>query len=196
MITNRDYLHSILPEFAKNDDDLKLLIGSIGFAADLVADMQTSAIYSGIIAASCSPDDALPDVGKERGGMFRYPVETVEQYRERLLNAVEIWEYAGTSQCVCLQLAYAGIPGCQLVLHPERRGPRGETPPYPSQYWISIPRSSLPPLPRPVWGRARWGFFAWGQWEIPPEYVDLIQSIVKKFGDPLCFLRGVELRNE
>lgn len=196
MITNRDYLHSILPEFAKNEDDLKLLIGSLGFAADLVADMQTTAIYSGFLAASCQPDDILPDIGTERGSMFRYPVETAEQYRARLQNAIEIWDYAATEQCVCSQLAIAGIPGCRIVLHEDRVGPRGEDPPYLSQYWISIPRSSLPPLPRPVWGRIRWGFFAWGTWAIPLEYTDLILGIVKKFGDPTCFFRGVELRNE
>lgn len=198
MSTFRDYLDgTLLPEWAKNEEDRKLFHGSLGIIGDMVADMQMVAATAGLISTTTSPDDCLNLVGEERGGLWRYPTEDHDQYRARLQNAYEVWEYAGSGETVISQLALAGVPGVTFVFFNDRVGPHGEPAPYASQYWLAIPLTSCPPRVASIWGKVVWGFFDYNNssWHgaLPREFVDLVRNIVAKFGDPTCVFRGIEL---
>ena len=55
-----------------------------------------------------SPDDALVYAGRDRN-MQRYPYETNDQYRDRLMTAWTAWPLAGTPQALIDQFAALGI---------------------------------------------------------------------------------------
>lgn len=194
MTTMSEFLaEKLLPEWAKDELSLKLLGPAYGLMADAVADMQLVAATAGLIGNSTSPDDALPYVGRERGGLLAYPGEAPTQYRERLMCAAETFEFAGGDNAVSGQFAAAGYPGVTLKAHPNRSGPRGESPPYLSQYWIQVPSAVVPALVAPVWDSITWGYFWWDTGALPVDFVRLCLKIVKQFGDPTCFCRGVEI---
>lgn len=194
MTTHREYLvDGLLPDWAKDDLALKLLGTALGLVSDVCSDMQYVAATAGLIGGSTSPDDVLILVGRERGGMYRYPLESIDAFRQRLIGAADAWEYGGSGKAVVDQLAAAGYPGAQIVLRSDRVGPRGEPAPYLSQYWIRFPIGSYPPLVEARWGSMYWGFFHWGGMALPEHFCELCIGIVNMFGDPTSVFRGVEL---
>lgn len=87
-----------------------------------------------------SPDDALPLFAAERR-LPRYIAETAAQHRERLHNAWDIYDAAGSDETLVGQLAAAGYTGAEIktAAHwPTVPGPNGELP-YWSQFWVFFP---------------------------------------------------------
>jgi hypothetical protein len=183
----------LLPEWAKGDIGVRVFGGAYGLPADLVADDTLTAATAGLLAYPTSPDDALPPAGTERGGLYRYPAESLDQFRARLIRAADDWAYAGAGSSIIGQLAAAGYPGATIVMRPDRVGPHAETAPFLSQYWIRFPIGSYPALLDPTWGDMTWGFFWWGIGALPRDFVELVLGIVDKFGDPCGAFMGVEL---
>lgn len=186
----------LLPEWAKGELGARLF-GAVSVLFNALADQQTRAVCAGLIASPHSPDDALPFAGKERGDLWRIPGETIEQYRDRIIHAVEIWDYAAADKAILDALATAGFTGATITYHADRQGPRGEGMPYYSQFWVRIPLTVLQARPgwtaQPKWGSVVWGSFWWGTGGLSLEDARLFFSLVNKFkpADHVC--RGIEL---
>jgi hypothetical protein len=192
-----EYLETkLLPEWAKGELGARLLSGGVGVMFDALADQQTRAVCSGLIASPSSPDDVLPLVGRERGDLWRMPGESAASYRSRLINATSAWDYAGADKAIVDQLALAGFPGATIVSPLDRVGPHGEPAPYYSQFWVAFPLDTLLAhqvfLNPPTWGEDIWGFFWWGSGALSPDDARLFLAIVNKFkpADHVC--RGIE----
>jgi hypothetical protein len=193
MDTWRTYLmDAVLPEWAKAENGGRLFWGALGVTADALADQQTRACMTGMLASPLSPDDILPLAGRERGDLWRYPGETADSYRARLIGAAETWGYAGADASIEGQLELAGFTGAAVVYYADREGPRGELAPYYSQFWVRIPETSLTLIP-PILGRMVWGCFWWGTGALSVEDAALFWGIVNKFKPVEHVCRGIEL---
>jgi hypothetical protein len=197
MTTLREWFFATqLPEWAKKDIGGRLWYG-VATLFDMLSDEQLRAASAGLIASPLSADDALPPVAQERGGLSRYPGETAEQHRNRLIHAAELWDYAGADQSIEQQLEYVGFPGAEVVFYSDRIGPRGEPAPYYSQFWIRIPLATLQAREdwtnAPTWGNFVWGYWWWGSGALSVADALLIAGIIAKFKPVNCVCRGVEI---
>lgn len=132
-----------------------------------------------------SPDDVLPIIAQDRQ-LPRYPLETADQHRTRLIDAWNIYQEAGTEEVIEKQILAAGYGpteflgewgnpnvtfgdptyvwadrGAYVEFRPNEPGPRGEAAPYASQFWIVFATGFHPitGLPNP------WGSWTWGDTE-------------------------------
>lgn len=84
------------------------------------------------------PVDALPLLGAERN-MPRYPVESHQQYRDRLWGAWDAWEFAGNASAVVSQFEAAGFVGVEIKepfrTHSVTGNTHGEWLREPTGYW-------------------------------------------------------------
>jgi hypothetical protein len=192
-----DFLHGNVPRWALADNGGRLLDGALGVMGNMLADQQLRAVCAGLLASDQSPDDILPAAGKERGGLWRYPGETADQYRSRLLNAATTWQCAGADRAIEEQLELAGFTGADVVFYTDRIGPHGEGQPYRSHFWVYIPLSTLRARPGwmndPTWAECVWGCFWWGYGAMGVDDAQLFWAIVNKFKpvDHVC--RGVAI---
>lgn len=182
----------LLPEWAKGDIGGRMFYGALGVLSDALADQQTRACMTGMLASSLSPDDVLPLAGRERGDLWRYAGESAESYRARLISAASTWEFAGADASVEGQLALAGFTGATVVYDFAREGPAGEPAPYYSQFWVQIPETSLNLIP-PLWGPNVYGCFWWGYGALSADDAALFWGIVNKFKPVNHVCRGIEL---
>jgi len=173
-----------LPGWAKLGHGGKLM-STLCVVADVCADMMLRASQAGLISSPLSPDDVLGLVGKERGGLFKYPAESFSQFRARLLRAVETWDSAGGDYAILSQLEAAGFPGCSIELFPDRTGPRGQPAPYRSQFWVRFPQElGLVTTTGPQWNDFEWNDGTlWGPGNLSRENYDTIVGIINKFKD-------------
>lgn len=81
-----------------------------GMQGDLIAEGMRVALVGAWLSEPDSPDDVLPLAGAEYR-MPRYPAETSDQYRARLLTAFTRHANAGTFARIDEELADAGITG-------------------------------------------------------------------------------------
>ena len=84
------------------------------------------------------PTDVLSHLGADRR-LRKYISETLEQYRARLEQAVEIWESGGTAACIEGQLDAAGYAGASV--HSPLDWGRSPLD-WPSQIWAFLPREA------------------------------------------------------
>lgn len=171
------------------------LLGICVLVADIVSEGASEAIRAPWLAESTSPDDCLSLKGEEYM-MPRYPGETAEQYRARLLAVWETWPYAGSAQAIETQLAAAGFDAT-VVFHSDRLGPKGQAAPYRSQFWVLL--NGTPTYESPAWGDFDWGDGTeWGATDVSPEDADLIRAIVRKWkpADWVCRGFGYVLESE
>jgi hypothetical protein len=143
-----------------------------------------------------SPDDVLPIIALDRK-LPRYPHETAAQHRARLIDAWNIYPYAGTEHVIEMQLAAAGYPNAVVEFRPSELGPRGEAAPYRTQFWVVFADGY-----HPVTGPCKpWGTFVWGdKWtEVPgvwaptgltPDFYRTIMGIVLKWKPSQYVFRG------
>lgn len=129
-----------------------------GLIFDEAIEAWTLCLLMAMLADKQSPDDVLPIVARDRR-LDRYHLESAAQHRQRLIDAWDIYAYAGTEHVIEQQLAAAGYPGAFVEFRPSEKGPRGEAPPYRTQFWVVFPANSHPVTgpPKP------WGTFIWGQ---------------------------------
>jgi hypothetical protein len=138
-----------------------------------------------------SPDDVLPLVGAERG-LPRYPIETPDQYRARLLDAWNAYKFAGSEQTIERQFELAGYPGVDITFDPAALGPNGEAAPYWSQFWVYFPHSSGHPV---TGDGAHYNAFTWGDGTLygvgtSIDFYALIHGIVRKWKPSRWICRG------
>ncbi|ADD28702.1 phage tail protein [Meiothermus ruber] len=83
----------------------KALLAGWGQGLDEFASLAAT----GVLArwAALAPEDALNRLGAERG-LTRYPGESLEAWRTRVLGAWEFWQWAGTEYGIQLALAQLG----------------------------------------------------------------------------------------
>ena len=83
-----------------------------GDAKDKIIDL----VRHGVLARMPlqGPDDALGPIGAERQ-LPAGPGEPTATYAQRLVNAWDIWQYAGTALGVLRALAYEGFPGATIT---------------------------------------------------------------------------------
>lgn len=168
-----------------------------------------------------SPDDVLPWIGTQRG-LSRYYLETADAHRQRLIDAWDIYELAGTEAVINTQLRAAGFGptdllgdygnpsitygdpkffyadlGAYVEFRITREGPRGEPPPYRTQFWVVFNQGfhpvSGPPAP---WGTWVWGDTwltvpgVWAPTGLTPDFYRTITEIIRKWKPSDHVFRG------
>jgi hypothetical protein len=175
-----------------------------------------------LLADEESPDDVLPIAAKDRR-LSRYHLETSAQHRARLINAWEIYARGGSEEATLLELDAAGYGpaskvgswgasgvnwgasgyawgdvGACIERRPEAYGPRGEAPPYWSQYWIVFGLGMHPVTGPPVpWGSFVWGDTydgVWGPIGYSADFRRTILGIVRKWKPCRWVFRGFRFR--
>jgi hypothetical protein len=186
----REYLVRLVLGSTEKEWWGKFLV-AIGVNSDLIDERLSQTLRAGWVHREQLPADTLRIVGADRN-LQQYPAESNAQFQARCVRAWTDWGIAGNEAFLEAQLAAAGFAGAQVVYHTDRTGPRGEAAPYWSQFWISIPETSLT-LEDPVWGRMIYGCFWWGVAAMRPDTALLFWWIVNKLKpvDHVC--RGVEL---
>lgn len=157
MSTYRDFVAALSPTWGDGYWGQRLLGTLWGITADTIAIALSSAIVAPWFhRGGKQPSDALPLLGAERN-MPRYPVESHQEYRDRLWGAWDAWEFAGNETAIESQYEAAGYTGAE-VYEPKRthsgtgnthgdwqREPVG----YWSQFWVFFPKGThgfgLPP---------------------------------------------------
>lgn len=171
-----------------------LAAGWFGVLFSLAGDATATALKLTLrmpwLADPSSPDDVLPLIGKERR-MPRYQLETVSNYRQRLLGAWKAYQFGGDESAIESQLALAGFAG-KVTFFPGREGPRGEPAPYRTQFWIVF-RSGT----HPVTGRGtpydsfNWDDgTTWGPDGYTPSFAATLHAIVNKWKPVHWICRG------
>ncbi|THF70511.1 hypothetical protein E7T06_07340 [Deinococcus sp. Arct2-2] len=146
-------------------------LGAVGVSLDDLALRAYTAMLSRLILVA--PEEAVMLAGGERG-LKRYPSESLDTYRRRVIDAWAYWEMAGTLPGMIQALASAGYRA--TVTEHWRTQP---------EKWaeFSVTVSPLNPLPNNArWdGQRRWGEGArWGvdPNAVPTDYLaDLVNSV-------------------
>jgi hypothetical protein len=103
----RDYFAAIGPPWTQRYWGERLW-GAIAYMSDLVTEGMAQAVKAHLLEQETSPPDALSRIGSERQ-MPRYPSETNDQHRARLLDAWNAYEEGGTKASIIGQLATFGL---------------------------------------------------------------------------------------
>lgn len=99
-----DWLRDLAPGWFQGPEVGPLLEG-IGQAKDEYLELFTTGILARFLFAA--PEDAVNLLGSERG-LTRYPGETLEAWRIRVLGAWEFWQWSGTEYGMGLALSQLG----------------------------------------------------------------------------------------
>jgi hypothetical protein len=192
MGTFADYIWAkYVPGLAKVGWGGSLMTSALGVVGDVCQDMMVRAAFAGLPSSTLCSDDVLGLVGQERGGLFKYPVESFAQFRARILLARETWDEAGFQTSIIGQLAAAGFPGATLEYHADRLGPRGEAAPYKSQFWVRF-ADGLITGEGARWGTPYWGDgTVWGSHLMSIEHYRTIIAIIDKFRDAQSVCHGL-----
>jgi hypothetical protein len=196
----------------------------LGLTADEAVESWILATRMHLLDDPESPDDALPVIAKDRR-LERYYTETAAQHRRRLIDAWTIYKPGGAEVSTIDQLDAAGFGPANkegiwgdsdelwgeagdmwgdrsVSIDPMRydRGPRGESPPYPSHYRVVFAEDALPPItPARPWGEPWWGqpggngSGIWGPTGLTDELYRLLLSIARKWKPPTHVLRGFRI---
>ena len=193
MATNwRSWLEGLVPGWLQGYWGQRL-IGVLGLVADVASQGAAEAVRAPWLAEASSPDDCLDLVGEEQM-MPRYPTETADQYRARLLKVWDTWPFAGSAQAIEAQLRAAGFDAT-VEFHDDREGPRGETAPYYSQFWVRI--DATPTYANPAWGDFDWNDGTdWGPADLSPSDAQLVRSIIRKWKPADWVCRGFGINTE
>jgi hypothetical protein len=166
------------------------LLGVIGLEADSVSLGLSCTLRCGFIQDPYCLSDHLALKGFARG-LPRYPAETTEQYRARVFRAWTDWKYAATAAGIVGQLQAAGYTNASIRYKPWEPGPRGETAPYWSQFWVVIPDLGVTRTTRAWNDGALWNDGGvWGPVDIDPEDAATLRAIVRKFKPSDWVCRG------
>lgn len=87
--------------------------GTLGLLFDKFAQAAQDAVVGRYIRNDGPAFDALRPLGEERS-MPQYATETWAQFKARLGNAWDSWEFAGDENTIARQLELAGFPGAEV----------------------------------------------------------------------------------
>jgi hypothetical protein len=174
-----------------------------------------------------SPDDVLPFIAQDRK-LPRYPQETAAQHRARLIDAWNIYALGGSEAVIESQIRAAGYGpdeahrittwgapgftwgqaglrwgdmGAFVQFRPDESGPRGEAPPYRTQFWLVFSFGF-----HPVTGGSKpWGTWTWGDtWPTTPgvwaltglttDFYRTVVGIALKWKSSMYVFRGFTFR--
>lgn len=158
-----------------------------GMTADEAVESWMLACRMPLLLDPQSPDDVLPYIAEDRR-LPRYSTETAAQHRQRLWDAWNIYLEAGCEEAIEKQILAAGwgpdvflgdyksdVPyksdyfykdrGAFVEFRPDATGPRGESPPYRTQFWVVFNEGFHPVTGLPIpWGQFVWGDTSEGVW--------------------------------
>lgn len=97
---------------------------AVGLATSALTELATEATKASILTEA--PDDALPYIGEERGGIERGPSESLDDYRARLLNAWNDWRTADSDAGV---IGALGVLGYRVAIKRDRQWVHDASPP-------------------------------------------------------------------
>jgi hypothetical protein len=190
----------------------------VGLTGDTAGEAWSLCARMHLLADPESPDDILPIAARDRR-LPRYPLESADQHRARLIDAWEIYKGAGSEEVIETQLRAAGYGPTDLLGewgNPDvdwgddtffwgdlgafvqfrlfELGPRGEPAPYWSQFWVVFNEGFHPVTGMPT----PWGDFTWGDiepWVWRPEGYSLdfartIIGIIRKWKPSRWVFRG------
>lgn len=130
----REFIKRLSPTVLSSGWGERLQGTIAGLVWDVIADGGTNAVKSPwLTLLTQQPIDALPVIADERK-LFRYLVETDEQWQARLDRAWEIWEAGGSENEIEAQLAAAGYVA---ELHSPVDWNRSPVD-WPSQFWVLL----------------------------------------------------------
>ena len=109
----REYFAAIAPPWLSRYWGERLW-GSLAYLSDLMSEGMSQAVKAHLLDQSTSPVDALPLIGLERR-MPRYPGETNDSHRARLLDAWNAYVQGGTAAAITGQLATYGLDDVEIV---------------------------------------------------------------------------------
>jgi hypothetical protein len=123
--------------------------------------------------------DKLALVGEERG-MPRYPIETDDQYAQRLVGAWDAWKQAGNEAAIIAQLQAFGLSNIEIKTNADWNWDNDPT--NWSRFWVVINEGGHPWDYRGWWGDGR----AWGAgsvWGINATHEEVlsIRNIIQKW---------------
>ncbi len=189
---------------------------TIGATADEAVESWILACRAHLLLDPESPDDVLPYIAQDRR-LMRFSTETAAQHRDRLWRAWDIYLTAGTEEVIESQLFEAGWGPTELLgeygsdvdygsdfVYADRGayvdyrinepGPRGEPPPYRTQFWLVFNEGFHPITGDPTaWGDFDWGDISEGVWAYEGysnEFAIDIRGIVKKWKNSEYAFRG------
>jgi len=189
----------LVPSWLQNPWGLKYN-RTYGTFSDLVVNAGEQAV--GVRFLSDCPADALFPAGNDRD-FDRYPADTDDSYRRRLVDTWNVWPFAGTHDGLLGQLNAFGFANVEIVdVHTAPSGYVGSWPPSPTtetkpSWWdAQFPLTPWPPtagaqsaqwwsrfwvvLTEPFPKFLRWQPRYWGTPTIDPDHPDP--------GDPLHFI--------
>ncbi len=207
-----------LPRYFTNPKISGFVGVTLGLTADEAAETQILACRMHLLDDPESPDDVLPYLARDRK-LPRYPGETAAQHRARLIAAWEIYDETGTEEVIEKQLLAAGYGpdvfigdfgnpdvafgdpqyffadrGAYVDFRPDETGPRGEAPPYRTQFWVVFGEGFHPVVGPPIpWGDFVWGDTSvgvWGPQGYDREFQQTIEGIVRKWKPHDYVFRG------
>lgn len=160
------------------------LIGAIRLQYGATMEALLAAVMAPAVHLEPSPDDAALAVGRERR-LPRYPAESENAYRARLVGAWALGEVEGGPDVIVEQLALAlNINESKIHIYT----PQTWAAEWPSdtanwsRFWIVIETPG--PLQWQTWGPDALGtpFWGVGTWGVTPvEYSSLVRAIVDRF---------------
>jgi len=104
----RDLFERLSPTWLLQFWGIRLVGSSVSLIADILVEGAAQAIKAHLLRQPSSPVDALPLVGLDRD-MVRYRADTDASYRQRLLDAWDIYEHAGNERAIELNLRAYGL---------------------------------------------------------------------------------------
>lgn len=151
----------------------------IGLMSDLIAEGASQAVTNWWINSRKPPEDWLAFLGNERL-LPRYPKETSLQYRQRILDAWNIWPFAGDENTIEQQLETMGFTEVQVLDAAEvpLLPPVG----YWSQFWVYIAGGHSITGSGPTYGSFNWGDGTrYGPYGLNADEYAAVRGIIRKF---------------
>jgi hypothetical protein len=155
--TYREYLEETAPPWG--DEFWRRLHSVLGVLHNTYAEGATQATRARFIAEA--PADALDYIAEERG-IERGALETLAQFRERLEQSFEAYQYAGTEKAIKDQLAAVGYSGVVIYEDSDWTWDSSAGTNW-WRFWVVFPEGTLlTTAPPAYWGSGTFGTFAWG----------------------------------
>lgn len=143
----------------------------IGLFFDQFAEGAERALAARYIAGA--PADALDYVARERG-LERGLTETTASFRQRLREAFEAYQYAGTEKAIKDQLAPLGYTAVTVYEAEDWYPGSSEW----WRFWVVIDEPHEFPLPSVVWDSFTWDSFTW---DGDDDAVEAICRVIEKW---------------